>query len=106
VTRRILTTALATGLAAAPALALVSSPAATPQEAVDVIKKVLKRTEKACGTDWARIDAVGYEGAWKVEVRIRDSEAGRGLARWAIGAAAPRPRNALAKALARGCPAV
>ena len=101
--RRTFLITLATALTAAPALAAAPAPATTPQEAVDVIKKVLNRTEKACRTDWARIDAVGYEGNWKIEVRIRASKAGEGPARWAMGDAAPKPRNALAKALARAC---
>lgn len=95
---------IATGTAG-PALAVAPGPASSPQEAVDVIKRVLKRTEKACRTDWARIDAVGYENAWTVEVRIRASDAGKGVARWDIGDGPAKARNALAKTLTRGCPA-
>ena len=77
----------------------------TPQDAVAAIKKILKRTMKPCATDWARIDAVGFESAWTVDVRIRGSEAGKGLARWRIGEGWPMAANPLARALAKGCPA-
>lgn len=103
--RRTLLIALLAGSAAMPAGASPPTAAETPQDAVDVIKRVLKRTERACRTDWARIDAVGYEAHWDVDVRIRSSKAGRGLARWTIGSGPAKPRNALARTLARGCPA-
>ena len=89
---------------AAPASAAPPPAYETPQDAVAAIKKVLKRTVKPCATDWARIDAVGFPGAWTVDVRIRDSEAGRGVARWKIGDGWPLAVNPLARALAKGCP--
>ncbi|MCW2989433.1 MAG: hypothetical protein JWM73_27 [Solirubrobacterales bacterium] len=88
---------------AAPATAATPPPADTPQQAVDAVKTVLKRTMKACHTDWARIDAVGYAGSWKVTVKVRASDAGEGTARWFIGKGWPAAKNALAKSLAAGC---
>lgn len=101
--RTILAGALALA-AAAPAAAATPPPTRTPQQAVDAVRRVVQRTMRACATDWAKISAVGYEGDWRVDVRIRDSQAGDGTARWQIGDGWPVARNALARALARGCP--
>ncbi len=89
---------------AAPA---VAAPPAyeTPQDAVAAIKRILKKSETRCATDWARIDAIGFEGAWQIDVRIRGSKAGKGRAQWKIGEGWPVATNPLAKALAKGCPA-
>lgn len=104
--RRILiTTLLVAGLAAPTGMAATPPPAETPQDAVAAVKRILKRSTADCRTDWARIHAVGFEGSWTVEVRIRDSEAGKGTAHWFIGEGWPRAKNALAKAIAHGCPA-
>lgn len=104
--RRIFTTTLLVAVfAAIPGTAATPPPTETPQDAVAAVKRVLKRSLTGCRTDWARIDAVGYEGSWTVEVRIRDSKAGKGTAVWFIGDGWPRAKNALAKAIAHGCPA-
>jgi hypothetical protein len=103
VARRTLLIALAALSTAGPALAATPPPSTTPQQAVDAVKVVVKRTMKACRTDWARIDAVGYAGHWKVTVKVRGSDAGKGSARWFIGKGWPVAKNALAKQLAGGC---
>lgn len=101
--RRTLILALTSVAFAAPAAAGTAPPTETPQDAVDAIRTILKRTMKPCGTDWAAIHAVGYEGSWTINVKIRDSAAGSGKAHWFIGNGWPRAKNALAKAIARGC---
>ena len=90
---------------AVPAAAAPAPDYETPQDAIAAVKRILKRSVKGCATDWARIDAVGFRGAWTIDVRVRDSEAGKGLARWRIGDGWPTAANALARALAKGCPA-
>lgn len=94
---------LSLGLAAPAGLA-APQPVDSPQAAVDAIKRVLNRTMKPCHTDWARIDAVGSAGSWKVDVRIRGSRAGKGVARFRIGKGWPVATNVLARTLAKGCP--
>lgn len=92
-------------LVAGPAVAATPPDPQTPEDAIAVVKRILKKSVKACATDWATIDVVGFRGDWKIDVRIRDSAAGRGQAKWKIGKGWPVATNALAKALAKGCPA-
>lgn len=102
--RTLVATLLATAVVTATAGAATPPPTETPQDAVTAIKKILKRTMADCATDWAKIHAVGYEGSWTIKVTIRESKAGEGTAHWFIGNGWPRAKNALAKALAHGCP--
>jgi hypothetical protein len=97
--------ALAAGGSAAAVAAAPPPAYETPQEAIAAIKRVLRKSQVACATDWARIDATGYQGAWTIDVRIRASDAGKGVARWRIGKGWPTAANPLAKALAKSCPA-
>lgn len=101
--RRTLLGAAASLVVAAPAPAADPPPAHSPQQAVDAVRRVLKRTMPACRTDWTRIEAVGFDSDWRVAVRIRASKAGAGTARWSIGTGWPIARNALARAIAHGC---
>ena len=103
--RRIVLLALIAAGSAAAAPAATPPPTETPQDAVAMVKRILKRTQAACHSDWSRISAVGFEGDWEVEVKMRASEAGEGTARWTIGDGWPVARNKLARALAHGCPA-
>lgn len=89
---------------AVPASATTAPPTRTPQQAVDAVKRVVTRNMKRCHLDWARIVAEGFEGRWTVDVKVRSSDAGKGTARWAIATGYPVARNALAKAIAHGCP--
>jgi hypothetical protein len=104
VSRRLLLVGLL-ALAAGPAAAATPPDPQTPEEAITVVKRILKKSVKACGTDWATIDVVGYRRDWKITVKVRESAAGRGAAKWKIGRGWPVATNALAKAVARGCPA-
>ncbi|MFL5845777.1 MAG: hypothetical protein ACJ762_13905 [Solirubrobacteraceae bacterium] len=101
--RRTLIITLTAGALAAPATAAKAPPTRTPQDAVDAVRTVVKRTMKACKTDWATIHAVGYAGSWTITVKVRDSKAGAGTGHWFIGNGWPRAENALAKAIAHRC---
>jgi hypothetical protein len=91
-------------VAAAPSLAATAPPTRDPQDAVAIVKRILNRHMKACRLDWARVDAEGFEGNWNIDVKIRASRAGKGIARWHIGTSWPIARNKLAKAIVHDCP--
>jgi hypothetical protein len=89
---------------ALPAAAATPPPSHTPQQAVDVVKRIVNRHMKACHLDWARIVAEGFEGNWTINVKVRSSRAGKGTARWTITDGFPVARNKLAKAITHDCP--
>ena len=87
----------------APAIAAEPPPVRTPQDAIAAVKKVLNKNDRACNLDWSRADASGYAGNWKIDVTVRASRAGAGVAKWGIGDGYPVARNKLAKAIAHRC---
>jgi hypothetical protein len=87
----------------APVAAAKPQPVRTPEDAIAAVKRVLKKNTKKCKLDWARVDAEGYAGKWDVDVTIRASRAGNGIAHWKIGYGYPIATNKLAKSLAKGC---
>ena len=89
-----------------PALAAPGPPPIhEPQDAVAIVKRIVTRHMKPCRLDWARIDAEGFEGDWTVDVKVRSSRAGKGIARWHIGNGWPIARNRLARAISYDCKA-
>ena len=103
VSSRALILGLTIAATAAPAMADQPPPVRTPKQAIAAVKRVLKQNTRKCGLDWARTDAEGYAGNWKVSVTVRSSRAGAGVARWLIGDGYPVARNGLAKKIAHGC---
>lgn len=95
--------AVLTGIAATPVQAATAPPTRTPQDAVAIVKRIVNRHMQPCDLDWARIDAEGFEGNWNVDVKVRSSRAGKGIARWHIGRSWPIARNKLAKAISYDC---
>jgi hypothetical protein len=90
--------------ATAPAFAASAPPIDEPQDAVAIVKRIVTRHMKPCKLDWARIDAEGFKGNWNIDVKVRSSRAGKGIARWHIGKNWPIARNKLAKAISHDCP--
>ena len=68
-----------------------------------IVKRILNRHLKPCHLDWARIDAEGFEGDWTIDVKVRRSRSGKGIARWHIGQSWPVAVNRLAKAISYDC---
>ena len=91
-------------MATSPALAASGPPPTNePQDAVTIVKRIVTRHMKACKLDWARIDAEGFKGNWTIDVQVRSSRSGKGIARWHIGSGWPVARNRLAKAISYDC---
>jgi hypothetical protein len=103
VSRQGVITATVLAVCAVSAPAATAPPTRTPQDAVAIVKRIVVRHSKPCHLDWARIDAEGYKGNWNIDVKIRRSRSGKGIARWHIGKSWPFASNRLATAITHDC---
>src|SRR5689334_2510607 len=103
VSSRSLVLGLTIAAMSAPVAAAQPPPVRTPEDAIAAVKRVLRKHDKDCKLDWSRIDAQGYAGRWRVDVTVRSSRAGAGVAKWRIGDGFPIASNKLARAVSHGC---